>query len=53
MSLYCRIFGHKFIGTKQWLEGDKSITQRMPVDFCINCGLSKKDLLPPSKILST
>jgi len=46
--LYCRIFGHKFIGTDTWLDKEDSTVKHSktrPVDFCVNCGIWKKELL--------
>lgn len=61
INLYCRIFGHKFHGEKVEFEPhylklvEKGIaimrTDRdfhlvgFQTDYCVNCGLSKKELL--------
>lgn len=52
-TLSCRLFGHKLIGTSQWLEdgpsGLKTIvkTQLTPVDYCIRCGIKREEILNP------
>lgn len=40
--LYCFLFGHRFIG----IHSGKNyyLINRKPLDYCDNCGLSKKEL---------
>ena len=48
-SIWCYLFGHKWVGIDQWLQdgprGPKTIkrTELVWLDNCIRCGLSKKE----------
>lgn len=45
-NLYCKIFGHRFISYEiRWwnTKYDKKIP--IPSSWCINCGLSKKEIM--------
>jgi hypothetical protein len=46
--LYCRIFGHKFLGLKKNVDVSQSSTTtsiiEYPINYCANCGLTKEDL---------
>lgn len=40
----CLLFGHRWYGIDQRLEGNKSITRKMFIDNCDYCGLSKEEV---------
>lgn len=42
MTLFCDLFGHKFIGTTEIDEYGRRIKERLK--FCIRCGLSKEEI---------
>ncbi len=43
-TIWCKLFGHKFVGTRQWLEGSKSISERRMSTFCTRCGITREEL---------
>ena len=38
-TLTCWLFGHKFVGSFQYLENNKSITELRQSKFCVRCGI--------------
>ena len=45
IRLWCRIFGHRFTAIEiKENDPNNHITPITPIDWCINCGLSKKEL---------
>lgn len=45
--LYCRIFGHKFIGKDSWYDKNDTEIKHIKIsskNFCQNCGLSKEEV---------
>lgn len=40
----CVLFGHRWYGMSQRLEGDKSIVVKQFIDNCDYCGLSKAEV---------
>ena len=43
INLYCLIFGHKFIVSRDSFEQGIKWVTRTPVNYCLHCGLTKKE----------
>ena len=49
-SIWCKLFGHKFMGNYIKEGGDWRNIVRVPQGFCDNCGLTKEQLAEANKI---